>query len=83
MRLLSRALSDAGPLSAFLAARRHPGTNWMTWEQIGFQLHERTGEHVTREGLHKMAQRYGIPDTARTDDAGTYRKAVADLGITI
>lgn len=84
MRLLSRALGPAGPLSAFIAHRRCPGQlYWQTWEEISFSLRELTGEHVTREGLHKMAVRYGIPDTTRTGSEKAYRKAIAKAGIKI
>lgn len=83
MRLLSRALGKRGPLSTFLAHRRVPGAPWKTWEAIGFELHQLTGEHITREGLHKMAVRYGIPDTARDDNLDEYVWQLKSAGIRI
>lgn len=83
MRLLSRALRGHGPLSVFLATRRCPGKGWETWESIGYDMRNLTGEHLTREGLHKMAIRYGIPDTTRDDDPAAYRATIADCGIKI
>lgn len=83
MRLISRALGDAGPLPRFLAARRQPGTKWQTWESIAVEIQTHTGELITREGLHKWAVRYGIPDTTRTDNPATYRSTVQSAGISI
>lgn len=82
-RLLSRVLGDAGPLSRFIAARRIPGPKWQSWEAIGFELRQLTGESITRGGLNKIALRYGIPDTTRNDNIDEYCWQVKAAGITI
>lgn len=76
MRLVSRILAgsdEAHPghaLARLIAVRRRPGEWWMSWEQLTIELHTRTGETITREGIHRWAKRLGIPDDTRRDDGG-------------
>ena len=83
MRLMSRALGDAGPLSRFLAVRRQPGTKWQRWESVAVDLRDATGELISREGLHSWALAYGIPDTNRASDHDQYVQAMERAGIEI
>jgi hypothetical protein len=84
MRLISRALGERGPLSAYLAKRRTPGDGWLTWEQIVFELFGDTGETFTRAGLTNWAERYGIPvDSRPTDNADAFRTQLASAGLKI
>ena len=82
MRLVSAALRDKGPLSAYIATRRSPGKRWMTWEQIAYDLFADTGETVTRAGLTNWARRYGIPtDTRAASDRAEYVATLTECGI--
>lgn len=73
MRYFTVALKEKGPLSTYIAKRRAPGPNWLTWERIVFELWTDTKETVTRAGLTNWAKRYGIPvDTRPTGDIMAY-----------
>lgn len=73
-------------LPQFIAARRAPGPNWMTWDEIRYQLTNLSGEIVTDQTLRKWAERYGIPeDTSPNGTNGTpeadYRAALVKAEI--
>jgi hypothetical protein len=82
MRLISRVLTKSrkGTLAEFLAKRRLPGDTWRSWEQISFDLHGETGELITREGIRRWANHYGIPLNTMPGDGdklvAKYRTAV-------
>lgn len=82
-RLMSSHLGDDGPVARFIAERRMPGEKWTQVETIAAQLYSRTGYTITRAGLTKWMQGYGIPlDTERTataEEVAAYRKAVAHI----
>lgn len=68
---MSRAVLDRD-LPQFIATRRMPGPNWMTWDEIRYQLTSLSGEIVTDQTLRKWAERYGIPeDTSPNGISGT------------
>jgi hypothetical protein len=88
MRLLSRILREKTgvDLPTFMASRRHPGLQWRTWEQITAELAEATGETLSREGVHRWSQRYGIPRSYQHDGPDyqkSYRDALAKRGIAV
>lgn len=87
MRRTSRDLGDRGPLDRYIARRRLPGPDWMTWQEIAFSLHEPTGEVYTSEGVRSWAVRYGIPAETKPTDSpelvAHYRTKLAEAGIEI
>ncbi|MES2123483.1 MAG: hypothetical protein V4503_02225 [Gemmatimonadota bacterium] len=87
MRMVSQLLGKHGPLERFLAVRRTPGDTWLSWEQIGYEIQERTGESFTREGIHRWALRFGIFGNTRKHDGPQlttdYLNAIAAKGIDI
>lgn len=66
MRLVSRILD--GRLADFLALRRTPGPTWKSWENIGYDLKELTGESFSREAIRRWAICLGIPVDSRPSD---------------
>lgn len=87
MRMTSRLLGGPGHLATFIASRRRPGADWKTWNEIGHDLHPKTGETFTPEVIRKWAKRYGIPEYTRPGDSAEltamYLARLAELGITI
>lgn len=94
MRLFSKVIAGNEAyadesLAQFLALRRMPGSpNWMSWEEIVFDLGKATDELVTDGSLRRWALRYGIPEGTTRDgkegpSAAQYAKAVIKAGITI
>lgn len=82
---MSRAVLERD-LPEFIANRRMPGPNWMTWDEIRYQLTNLSGEIVTDQTLRKWAERYGIPeDTSPNGINGTseddYRAALVKAEI--
>lgn len=80
MRYVSARLGKAGPLAKFIAKRRTPGDGWLAWEKIAAELMTLTRESVTRAGITKWAEAYGIPDSKRdaTDDERAEYLAAVD-----
>lgn len=89
MRLVSRMLKDRMQcdLAQFIARRRLPGPDWMSWEGIGYELRDRIGEEFTREAVRRWAMRYGIPVTTTADGGqpmvNRFRSLVTARGIDI
>jgi hypothetical protein len=85
MRLLSRALGDAGPLDRFIASRRVPGDRWHRWSDIADDIATATGERFSGESVRQWAVTLGIPqDTGKNDGAiarGAFLDAISKQGI--
>jgi len=64
MRLVSAKLPrQIGPLARYLAHKRTPGPDWLSYEKIAAELATLTHETVTRAGVEKWAKTLGIPKT--------------------
>lgn len=65
MVVMDSKLGGHGPLARFIAQRRTPGPDWLSYDEIAAEMTVLTGIPMTGPGVNLWADRLGIPDTTR------------------